>query len=55
MASKRNRPVNPDAQRVALYARVSTDGQTVRVLTTDYVTVQGLIYVDVDVHDGDDD
>ncbi len=32
----------------------STDGQTVRVLTTDYVTIQGLIYVEVDVHDGND-
>ena len=31
----------------------STDGQTVRVLSTDHVTIQGLIYVDVDVHDSD--
>ena len=29
MASKTNQSVNPGAQRVALYARVSTDGQTV--------------------------
>ena len=29
----------------------STDGQAVRVLTTDYVTVQGLVYLDVEVSD----
>jgi len=29
----------------------TTDGQTVRVMTTDYVTVQGLIRLDVEVHD----
>jgi hypothetical protein len=29
----------------------STDGQTVRVLTTDYVTVRGLVSLDVMVHD----
>ena len=32
----------------------STDGQPVRVLTTDYVSIQGLIYLDVEVHDDDD-
>jgi hypothetical protein len=29
----------------------STEGQTVRVLSSDYVTIQGLIHVEVDVHD----
>jgi hypothetical protein len=29
----------------------STDGQAVRILTTDYVTVQGLVYLDVEVSD----
>jgi len=29
----------------------STEGNPVRVMITDYVTVQGLIYLDIDVHD----
>ena len=33
----------------------STDGEPVRVLTTDYVSIQGLISLDVEVHDEDDD
>ncbi len=33
----------------------STEGNPVRVLTSDYVTVQGVISLDVDVHDPDED
>jgi hypothetical protein len=32
----------------------STEGQSVRVLTSDYVTVQGVIDLGVEVHDPDD-